>query len=192
MWTALCTLSHLVEELCLRSTQWRPFKWFGQTDEMVDHIHHLQIEASKSLPSLWYTAAQNVQQKSLANLITATVCSRTNYSIHLVPGNVKTAIRSPQSAQTAMWSSKTHKMWIIAILVRITETGSRHSLSKGHHHTLSPPQPTSSGKQWPGGSSKTEDSEILGNRDVGDGRNITLRTHGHFYLEVNKDKEQVL
>ena len=57
--------------------------------KMVDHIHHLRVKASKSLPLLRYAAAQNVQQKSLAKLMTATVCSRTDYGIHLVPGNAK-------------------------------------------------------------------------------------------------------
>ena len=65
--------------------------------KMVDHIHHLWIKASKSLPLLRYAAAQNVQQKSLANLMTATVCSRTDYGIHLVLGNGKTAMRNLQS-----------------------------------------------------------------------------------------------
>ena len=65
--------------------------------KMTEHIHHVKVKASKSLPLLRYAAAQNVQQRSLANLMTATVCSRVDYGIHLVPGMAKTALRSLQS-----------------------------------------------------------------------------------------------
>ncbi len=50
---------------------------------MSMHIDHLSKKATKSLGLLRYAAGQRVRQKSLMNLLRATVSSRIEYGLHL-------------------------------------------------------------------------------------------------------------
>jgi hypothetical protein len=50
---------------------------------MNAHLDHLKIKTSKCVSVLKYAAAQKITQVSVFTLMKATVCSRSDYGLHL-------------------------------------------------------------------------------------------------------------
>ena len=66
---------------------------------MNAHLEHLQKKAMQGIAILKYAAGQNVTQASLFKLMTATVCSRSNYGLHLTQCASKKAVMNLQRVE---------------------------------------------------------------------------------------------
>ncbi len=69
----------------------------NRRETMMQYIKHLKEKAGKSLPMLRYAAAHDIQQKSLVTLMRATVCTKSEYGLHIASGTSESALKSLQS-----------------------------------------------------------------------------------------------